>query len=165
MPYYAALFLWSLLCLILQSTLFPQLMVAGVKPDLLLILLIFNCFFQGPWRGSLVGFALGFLEDLYLGSYVGLNALTKAITVFICGWFLRGAFREKLLVPIFALFFGSLIHGLLMILGGHIIGLPWTWGLFYWKVLPAAIYNACLVPFLYASYYHWVQKDLEQQSI
>ncbi|MGI6588358.1 MAG: rod shape-determining protein MreD [Peptococcia bacterium] len=165
MPYYVTMFLWGMVCLILQSTLFSQLMIAGVKPDLLLILIIFNCFFQGPYKGCAFGFFLGLLEDLYLGSYIGMNALTKALTSFIGGWLLKGAFRENLLVPVLALFLGSVFNGALMIFLGQIIGLNWGWNLFYWKILPMAIYNTCLVPFVYSSFYHWVEQDMEQQSL
>ena len=89
MPYYVMMFLWGIVCLILQSTLFSQLMIAGVKPDLLLILVIFNCLFQGHTK-AVLSVSLGLLEDLYLGSYIGMNALTKALTSLVGGWLLKG---------------------------------------------------------------------------
>ena len=85
MPYYLVMFFLTILGLVLQSTLLSEYTVAGVKPDLLLILVIFNCIFHGPDQGSLFGFFVGLLEDLYLGHFIGLNALTKGLTSFSAG--------------------------------------------------------------------------------
>lgn len=165
MPYYVLLFLGGFLGLILQSTFFAQLTIAGVKPDLLLLLVIFNSFFAKPQQSFIFGFFLGLLEDLYLGSYIGMNAIAKSITAFVGSRFLKGTFRENLLVPVLALFLASLFNGLLLILLGKTLGLQWDWALFYWKVIPLAIYNTCLVPFLYSGFFHWVKRDLEQSSL
>ena len=155
----------TILGLVLQSTLLSEYTVAGVKPDLLLILVIFNCIFHGPYQGSLFGFFVGLLEDLYLGHFIGLNALTKGLTSFLGGWLLKGAFRENLLIPVLALFFGTLFNGTMVFILGKIAGINWALDFFYWKLLPVAIFNTCLVPFIYFGYYHWVNQDMEQQSL
>ena len=49
------------------------------KPDLLLVVL-FNSFFRGPYHGLVLVF-YWFLEDLYLGSF-GNECLAKASTAF-----------------------------------------------------------------------------------
>lgn len=165
MPYYGVMFLSGVGCLILQSTLFSHLMIAGVKPDLLLVLVLFNSFFRGPYQGACFGFFIGFLEDLYLGSFWGMNALAKASTAFLVGWLLKGAFWEKILIPVLALFLGSLFNGSLLFLMGKALGSNWDWGLFYWKIVPMAIYNTCLVPFIYTRFYYWVGEDTKEQSL
>ncbi|MDD4146483.1 MAG: rod shape-determining protein MreD [Clostridia bacterium] len=165
MPYYLTMFLLGGLGLVLEATLFSQFTIAGVKPDLLLILIIFNCLFQDSSKGGFFGFFLGLFEDLYLGSYIGMNALTKGLTSFLGSRLLQGAFRENLLVPVIAIFLGSMFNGMMIVFLGKLVGLNWGWNLFYWKVLPMAIYNTCLVPFVYSGYYHWVDQDPEQQSL
>ena len=165
MPYYVAMFFLTILGLVLESTLLSEYTVAGVKPDLLLILVIFNCIFRGPYQGSLFGFFVGLLEDLYLGNFIGLNALTKGFTSFLGGWLLKGAFRENLLIPVIALFLGTIFNGTILFILGKILGLNWALDFFYWKILPVAIFNTCLVPFIYSGYYHWVNQEIEQQSL
>lgn len=165
MPYYLVMFIFAVLGLILESTLFSEFTIAGVKPDLLLLLVIFNCLFHGPFKGGIFGFLIGLLEDLYLGSFIGLNALTKGLTAFLGGWFLKGAFRENHLVPVLAIFLGTVFNGTMLFILGKLLGLNWTFDFFYWKVLPVVIYNTCLVPFVYSAYYHRMNRDLEQQSL
>jgi len=162
--YYLILFLLGMGGILLESTVFNHLTIAGVKPDLLLILVIFNSIFQGHLKGSIFAFFLGWLEDFFIGGLWGMNALAKALTAFIWGWFLQGTFRENLLVPVFSLFLASLFHGSMILLLGKIAGLSWNWTFLFWKVLPVAIYNTCLVPFLYYGFYNWMTRHVEQQS-
>ena len=110
--YYFVLFLLGLGGILLQSTVFNHLTIAGVKPDLLLILVIFNSIFKGPFKGTVFAFFLGWMEDFFIGGFWGMNALAKAFTAFLWGWFMQGTFRENLLVPVFSLFLGSLSTGL-----------------------------------------------------
>ena len=163
--YYVRLLFFGLVGILLESTIFAHLTIAGVKPDLLLMLVIFNSIFQGPVKGTFFGFFLGLLEDFFIGSFFGMNALAKGITCLVWGWFMQGAFRENLFVPVLSLFLGSLFHGAIILLLGNIVGLNWSWNLFFWKVFPAAIYNTCLVPFLYSGFYNFVTKNLEQQTL
>lgn len=162
--YYLILFLLGLGGILLQSTVFTHLTVAGVKPDLLLVLVIFNSIFKGPLKGTVFAFFLGWLEDFFIGGFWGMNALAKALMAFLWGWFMQGTFRDNLFVPVFSLFLGSLFHGAVLLVLGNIAGLNWSWSLLFWKVLPGAIYNTCLVPFLYFAFYNWVTKQLEQQQ-
>ena len=162
--YYLMMFVFGLIGILLETTLFAHFTIAGVKPDLLLILVIFNSLFQGPVKGTYFGFFLGLLEDVILGSYLGMNALAKGITALMWGWFMQGTFRENLFVPVISLFWGSILHGTLILLLGKIVGLNWSWNLFIWKAFPIAIYNTCLVPFIYSGFYNWVNKDGGQQQ-
>jgi rod shape-determining protein MreD len=140
-------------------------MIAGVKPDLLLLLVIFNSLFQGPLKGTVFGFFIGLLEDIYSGKYIGMNALAKGLTSLFFGWLTEGAFRENLLVPVLSSFLGGIFNGVIVILLGKMAGLNWDWGLFFWKVIPASIYSTCLVPFVYARFYNWVIKDKQEETI
>lgn len=155
--------LLALLGLVLQSTLFNQLAVAGVKPDLVLILALFYSIFRGPLPGGLAGFFLGLLEDLYVGRLIGMNALAKGLTTLLSGWLAERAFRENMLVPIITLFLGSLFNQFVFLLLGKVGGLDWPLSLWFWKGLPVAIYNACLVPFVYVPFFQWATRDQEEQ--
>ncbi|MDD2401346.1 MAG: rod shape-determining protein MreD [Clostridia bacterium] len=165
MYYYVILSLLGVGGLILQSTILSHLTIAGVKPDILLIIVVFNSLFKGPFKGSLFGFFLGLVEDIFLGKYIGMNALAKGIISFIWGWLTEGAFRENLLVPVVSLFLASILNGVIIILLGEVAGLNWNWGLFFWKVIPVAICNTCLVPFVYSHFYKGVTMDTKEQAL
>jgi len=72
-------FWWFLLSILagflLSSTVFSFLQVWGVKPDLVIVLIIINGFLYGPREGALWGFAGGILQDFLSGGYLGMHAL------------------------------------------------------------------------------------------
>lgn len=68
-----------LLSIILQTTLFNYLAIGGVKPDLLLIIVIYLGLNKGALTGEISGFISGFLEDIFSGSLIGMNALVKTV--------------------------------------------------------------------------------------
>lgn len=162
---YLVLLVLACFGLVFQSTTFTHLTFFGVKPDLLLIIVLFYSIFHGSIQGGIVGFCLGLLEDLYLGRFIGMNALSKGLTSYLIGLIAGGAFRENLLVPIISVFVGTLFNFTAVFILGKIIGLQWSWGLLVEKGLPLAIYNACLVPFGYIPFYRWTNKENEKRSL
>lgn len=153
-----ALLLLSIVGLLLQSTIFNHLAVAGAKPDFILMIVVFYSIIQGRIKGGAAGFLLGLLEDIYLGRFIGMNALSKGLTAFLAGWLTRGAFSENLFVPILTTFFATLFNGFIFLLLGKTAGLQWSMSLWLWKAVPIAIYNTCLVPFLYSWFFYRLTK-------
>lgn len=161
----AVMFVMAILGILLQTNVFNIFTIGGVKPDIILILAIFYSIFQGPKKGVFFGFAIGLLEDLYLGRFIGMNALAKGITSFFTGWITGGAFRENLLVPIISLVVGTLLNQFIFLSLGKLAGLQWSWSLWFWKGVPLAIYNSCLVPFIYSKFYYWAIKEKEKEAL
>ena len=159
------LVLLTMVGLLLQSTVFNCLTIAGAKPDFVLILIIFYSIILGYKKGTAAGFILGLLEDIYLGRFIGMNALVKGLTAFVAGWFTRGAFTDNLFVPIITTFLSTLFSGFIFLALGKIAGLQWALSLWIWKSVPAAIYNTCLVPFLYTWFYYWLMKNEKEISL
>lgn len=94
---------WSgtfLLCLLLQSTLAPQIAYYGVHVDLVLIAVVSSSLLLGKERGALHGFCAGFLQDLLSGSFPGLNALTKALWGYVFGMAEQKVFKDHLFLPV-----------------------------------------------------------------
>ena len=60
-----------LFCFLLQSTVMPAISLAGVVPDLLLILVITVAYTRGRIPGMLTGLAAGLLMDFCFSSIVG----------------------------------------------------------------------------------------------
>lgn len=155
---FLVLLVLSALGLSLQSTVFNHLTIAGAKPDFILILIIFHSIIRGPKKGAAVAFLLGLFEDIYLGRFIGMNALAKGLTAFTAGWLTRGAFSENLFVPIITVFLSTLFNGLIFLILGKTAGLQWSLSLWFWRAIPIAIYNTCLVPFIYSWVYYWMIK-------
>ena len=68
-----------------HATLTPLFSVAGVTPDLPLIMIILLSLRRGPEFGCLTGFVTGLLQDAAGGGLIGVQALTKAVIGFSIG--------------------------------------------------------------------------------
>ena len=72
---------------LLQCTVFPSLEIAGIKPNLMLIVTASFGFMRGPREGMFVGFASGLLIDIQYGDMIGFYALIYLITGYVNGLF------------------------------------------------------------------------------
>ena len=68
--------------LIAQISLVELLTLKGCRPDLILIFLLFYAAGKGRYQPILIGFALGLIQDLAGGGFLGLNALSKSVAGF-----------------------------------------------------------------------------------
>ncbi len=72
-----------LIGLLLQVTVFSHLKIMGIKPDLILIIVLAIGFYRGSYQGMAFGFFGGFLEDVFSSASLGTNALSKVICGFL----------------------------------------------------------------------------------
>ena len=79
-------FLTGLAVLLLQMMLSDFLTIRGLRPDFVLIFVVYLSIRWGSLAGIIGGFSLGLAEDfLSAGSLMGLAPLTKSITGFLVG--------------------------------------------------------------------------------
>ncbi|HHW07704.1 MAG TPA: rod shape-determining protein MreD [Clostridia bacterium] len=152
----AALFL----SLTLEATLFNHLTLAGVKPDLLLVLVIIYSLFRGSAAGAKLGFVYGLVEDLLLGNYVGLNAACKMLVGYAIGWGEKRFFKDNILVPVFAVFTGTLGFLLIYFMLFSLVAGGGAWAPFSHMVLPLCAYNTLLGILLYRPLYRSLTEGL-----
>ncbi|HHX95545.1 MAG TPA: rod shape-determining protein MreD [Clostridia bacterium] len=150
--FYSGLFLISI---ILQSTIFHYLKIGGVKPDLLLIIVVLSAVLNGRRTGAAVGFAFGLLEDLLVGKYIGLQALTKMLTGYIIGHLERKIFSDNVLVPIVVGGLGTVIHcvlqfAALLCVGAYNVFTPES---LVSLTLASSFYNLCVALVIYEPLY------------
>lgn len=113
---YLILTILPFMAIFLQSTVFNSHRINGVIPDLLLLFIIFFSLINGARQGTVYGLLCGLLEDLYIGSFIGTNALSKAVTAYIVGRLQAGVFKENVLVGAFAVIAGTLINACVLFL-------------------------------------------------
>jgi rod shape-determining protein MreD len=71
--------------LLLQSTVFAQMKLLGVKPELMYMVTIIVAILEGPREGAVVGFAGGMAQDFLLNSPKGITALTLTLLGYAMG--------------------------------------------------------------------------------
>jgi rod shape-determining protein MreD len=133
---------------LLQTTLFPFLMLAGFRPDLLLLVTVAFGLREGALAGLRVGFTAGVLSDLLLNqSPVGLSALIYLGVGYAIGISRPYLAPESVTAPVIMGFLSGLIgtagYGLLSRLLGDD---RYTMTLVVQASLFVALYNTLLAP-------------------
>ena len=82
------------LCAVLQTTLIQFAIPDYLRPDLFLSTVVLLGLFLGPVWGSLYAFFLGYLEDLFCGSMVGLFMFSRMV-IYLAALFLSGQFYAR----------------------------------------------------------------------
>ena len=152
--------------LILQSTLFSHLTFYGVKPDLVLFLTVFFALINGPRQGALAGLTGGLLQDLMFGRYIGMNALAKLLVGYVFGVLERKIYKDNILIPMVAVFFGAFLNETIIYLLGLVSGtlnptgenFSGYFALIGSVIIPSAIYTSLLAPFVYRKFYNSSRK-------
>ncbi|MCL2337932.1 MAG: rod shape-determining protein MreD [Firmicutes bacterium] len=139
---------------LLQFTALNFIAINGVKPDLVLILVILNGFFLGTREGAFWGFIGGILQDLIGGGYFGLYALTGMAAGYLGGLAEGRLYRESRLIGaglVGACTFGAqlLFYLLLLLLNVRVSLLHALTGV----IGPVSVYNALVALICYGLFY------------
>ena len=125
-----------------QSSVVPSWSIAGITPDLPLILTAVIALRRGPETGCLVGFASGLFQDVASGGLLGVQALSRALVGFGVG-FLPGKLTvNHPAVQIPGLLILTVAEGLLRFGLLQLFHYPAKLNaLFVHVILPQALYN------------------------
>jgi rod shape-determining protein MreD len=85
--------------ILLQSTVFSQLRLLGVRPELLYLVTIVIALQEGPNEGALVGFTCGLAQDMLLDQPMGITALTLTLLGYAVGMARQYIVSPSPLVP------------------------------------------------------------------
>ena len=153
----------------LQTTLLGIFSLAGVTPDLILIVAVY-CGIHSKQNGGIwLAVLIGFFQDCLSGDLLGVNSLSKGLA----GLFFY-SLKDKIIVegavPIsFFMFVASLVDGMIYflavtsLLGGQVEG-----GFFFSSLIFFGIYNAVVAPFLFylfAKGRQWVHLKFPSQAL
>ncbi len=84
-----------LIAISLQLTVFIDIRVLGVAPELLALVAVLAGYFAGPRSGPSIAFAAGLLWDVYLPTHLGVSALIFAVVAYSIGSVEAGLFHDS----------------------------------------------------------------------
>ena len=80
--------------LVIQLTVFVDVRIFGVAPELLVLVAVVAAFFVGPERGPVIAFVAGLLWDVYLPTPLGVSAVVFAVVAFVVATLNEGLFHD-----------------------------------------------------------------------
>jgi rod shape-determining protein MreD len=113
-----------ILALIAHTTVLPEIRIAGVMPDVMLLLAVAAGMEGGPSYGAVLGFASGMLADLLVPTPLGLSALVFTLTGYGVGIAQTGLLRSTWWFPMAAALAASSAGEGLFAFAGAMIGEP-----------------------------------------
>jgi rod shape-determining protein MreD len=136
--------------LLLQSTVFAQMKLFGVRPELLYLVTIVAAIMNGPADGMVVGFAGGLAQDFLLNQPKGLTALTLTLLGYSIGLLRQYIVSPSPLLPTMLVGVGTVAGVVFYEIVGFLLGQVNQPLEFSVKVpLLAGAYGAVLTPILY----------------
>jgi rod shape-determining protein MreD len=144
-----ALVVWTIAGVLLRSSATRLLAIAGVTPDLLVILTVYWALAGGASVGVITGFVVGLVADAEVGRFLGLSAGTLAGVGFLVGSVGSSLHREKPPAQFVVLFTAPVfVLGVraLFATGGDVVA--W-FAIFPVEVVLRAVYTAALGPMFY----------------
>lgn len=107
-----AVFLFTLMALaalLVQTTVLPQALFGRSSPDLLLILCVYLALRRHSIGGALGAFSLGYLQDTFSGSILGLNAFGMSVVFLLIYLTSRRLWVDNVISQIAVVFVASVV--------------------------------------------------------
>ena len=152
-----------LICFLIQSAMFHYIALAGVMPNLLLILVVATAHMRGRMQGMTIGLISGLLVDLMYGSYIiGLYALMYMCIGYLIGFTNRFYSKDDYTLPIILIGISDLVYGFFyyvfeFLLRGRLDFLYYLRRL----IIPEMVYTVAVSIFIY-KLLHMINKRLER---
>ena len=136
--------------LLLQSTVFAQVKLLGVRPELMYIVTILMAIIEGPSEGAIVGFAGGMAQDFLLDQPKGITALTLTLLGYAIGLARQYIVSPSPLLPMILVAVGTFAGVIFYEIVSFLLGQLNDPLLFSLRVaFLTAVYNAVLTPLVY----------------
>lgn len=142
----------GILFLTLQTTVLAFLPIQRIRPDIVLILVLYWGLTFPPVSGGILSFWVGYLTDLFSANSFGLYTFTRPLLFYLAHLFkgrlyLESFLSQSLFVFLFALFEGLLILALLSALNPSPLGNLYR--LFFAFFLPQSFLTGLIAPIFF----------------
>ena len=136
------LVLSGFVAIILQLILAPNIAIASVVPNFVLVSVGVMAFYTNPTRAALQGFILGFCYDLFSQGPLGVMALILTVVGYAMSTVKKGSFEGNALIEFIAfaivVALAEIIHGVVLAIIGYNSDILYT---LVFRSLPGALYE------------------------
>lgn len=149
-----------ILCFLLQSTVMPAFSMAGVVPDLLMVLVITVAYTRGRIPGMFTGLCAGLLTDVCFNDMIGLCALFYLCIGYAAGYS-RNIYDERdYTLPLLMIAAGEFLYSFAYYVAFFLLRSRTEFGYYFVHIiLPRMIYTVLSAVLLYPLF-HWLHRLL-----
>lgn len=139
-----------ILLYLLQTTILNGIAIAGVKPNVIILIIVLIGYRYGKIPGILMGFFTGLLLDLAEGGYIGYYALIYILLGYFCGFSRKLYHKDYNLIPLILIGLSDFSLNFAIYISSFLVRnrLDFIYYLFR-IILPELIYTMIISIFLY----------------
>lgn len=135
---------------LLQSNFFSWFTIAGVKPNLIIIFVLFIGLFTNRILGLSYGVIFGLLLDIFINKKIGISAIMLGIVGLLGGILDKNFSKDSKITIIGMVIVTTFIYEFAMyIINSVIFSYVWEMKAFFIKIIIEMIYNAIITIILY----------------
>lgn len=139
-----------LICFLLQSAVFPELALANVVPDVMMVLVVANAYSRGIFSGMFTGMACGLIIDCMYGDVIGLYAIFYLIIGYLNGYSMKIYDKEDVTIPIVLIAVSEFVYSFFFYVCGFLLRGKLNIGYYMFRIgLPKVIYTVLVGIVLY----------------
>lgn len=139
-----------IVCFVLQCSVFGSLALAGIIPNLMIILTSSFGFMRGEREGLLIGFFCGLISDVFFGGFLGFYALLLMYIGFLNGKFCKIFYPEDIKLPLALIVVSDLSYGIICYILTFMLRSRFAFSYYFLHIiLPEALYTIVVTLFLY----------------
>lgn len=140
----------ALILFLLQSSVFTSIELAGVVPDLLLILVVAVAFMRGRIQAMLTGIVCGLMIDCFYSSLMGLFPLMYLLIGYVAGYSHKIYDENDYTIPLVLVGVGELLYNLLYFVFFFFLNGKLNIGYYLYRfMIPRVIYTVLISILLY----------------
>ena len=153
-----------LIITVLQASLVDTIALTNIKPDLLLILLVFFAIYCSTTEAIITSFTIGFAADLIIvGSAMGPRIISFGVFGTALAYLHRVITIRKMPYQLLAIFITGFLTGALVLLLTFLRGRP-TASNIYVVLFGTPLYSAIVGPFLFLPSAWWMRIKTHRSS-
>lgn len=143
-------FITFIIIYILQANVFVNLKIAGVMPNLFVLLILYIGLFANTLHAIVFSIITGLIIDLTYGKVIGITAVMLCIIGYLGAYFDKNFSKESKLKIVFMVIGSTIIYEMgYYILSSIIVGFDLEWWNFTRIIIFEVIYNVLITIILY----------------
>lgn len=151
-----------ILSFLLQSTVFDHIRLAGVVPDILMILVVTTAYTRGTYPGLFTGLFAGLLVDFMYGDVIGICALLYMFIGFLNGYSNKIYDRDDYAIPLILIAVSEFVYSFLYYVLEFLLRGRLNIGYYAYRImLPKVIYTV-LMGVIFYKLFHMIHVGISK---
>lgn len=147
---------------LLQSTVFSHIQLAGVVPDILMILVVTTAYTRGIYPGLFTGLFAGLLVDFMFGDVIGICALLYMFIGFLNGYSNKIYDRDDYAIPLILIAVSEFVYSFLYYVLEFLLRGRLNIGYYAYRIMLPKVVYTILMGVIFYKLFHMIHVGISK---